>query len=47
MKVAVTGGSGQLGTLVLRRLIDRREVDRVVDLDVVAPSLVSGKLEFR
>ncbi len=47
VKVAVTGGSGQLGTLVLRRLIDDRDVARVVDLDRVPPSLVSGKLEFR
>src|SRR5262245_7583572 len=34
MKVVVTGGSGQLGTLVLERLLARPEVDRVVSLDV-------------
>jgi nucleoside-diphosphate-sugar epimerase len=47
VKVAVTGGSGQLGALVLKRLIDERAVARVVDLDRVPPPLVSGKLEYR
>jgi UDP-glucose 4-epimerase len=47
VKVAVTGGSGQLGALVLRRLLDDRAVERVVDLDRVPPPLVHGKLELR
>jgi nucleoside-diphosphate-sugar epimerase len=44
MKVAVTGGSGQLGTLVLRRLVDDRRVQEVVSLDVRPPLVASGKL---
>lgn len=37
MKVVVTGGSGQLGTLVLRRLIALRRVERIVSLDLEPP----------
>src|SRR5881394_2706923 len=44
MRVAVTGGSGQLGTLVLRRLADERSVKEIVALDVRPPLIVSGKL---
>ena len=44
MRVAVTGGSGQLGTLVLRRLADDRTVKEIVALDLRPPSIVSGKL---
>src|SRR4051794_32775839 len=44
MRVAVTGGSGQLGTLVLRRLADDRSVKEIVALDVRPPLVVSGKL---
>lgn len=47
MKVAVTGGSGQLGGLILRRLIDDRAVKRVLSLDLRPPALVNGKLESR
>ena len=43
--VAVTGGSGQLGTLVLRRLIDDRSIKRVVSIDLRPPLLAGGKLE--
>jgi UDP-glucose 4-epimerase len=45
MRVAVTGGSGQLGTLVLKRLCADRAVKRVISLDVRPPAAVSGKLE--
>jgi nucleoside-diphosphate-sugar epimerase/putative sterol carrier protein len=45
MRVVVTGGSGQLGTLVLQRLIDWRKVKRIVSLDVQPPLVASGKLE--
>lgn len=45
MRVAVTGGSGQLGTVVLRRLIAARWVTSIVSLDVRPPMVVSGKLE--
>ena len=38
MKVAVTGGAGQLGTVVLRRLIDERKVRQVVSLDLRPPA---------
>jgi UDP-glucose 4-epimerase len=45
-KVAVTGGSGQLGTLIMQRLFDRTEVDAVLCIDRAPPRLASGKLEF-
>lgn len=44
MRVAVTGGSGQLGTLLLRRLADDRSVKEIVALDLRPPLIVSGKL---
>lgn len=44
MKVAVTGGSGQLGTLVLRRLAMERSVSEVVSLDLRPPMAVGDKL---
>ena len=44
MRVAVTGGSGQLGTLVLRRLADDRAVREIVALDLRPPLIISGKL---
>lgn len=46
MKVAVTGGSGQLGTLVLERLVDDPAVERVYDLDMRPPAFASAKLKF-
>jgi nucleoside-diphosphate-sugar epimerase/putative sterol carrier protein len=44
VRVAVTGGSGQLGTLVLRRLADDRSIHGIVALDLRPPLIVSGKL---
>lgn len=44
MRIAVTGGSGQLGTLVLRRLADDRAVKGIVAIDLRPPLIVSGKL---
>jgi nucleoside-diphosphate-sugar epimerase/putative sterol carrier protein len=44
MKIAVTGGSGQLGTLVLKRLAADRAVQEIVSLDVKPPRIASRKL---
>ncbi len=44
MRIAITGGSGQLGTLVLRRLADDRAVKEIVAVDLRPPLIVSGKL---
>jgi nucleoside-diphosphate-sugar epimerase len=46
MNVLVTGGSGQLGTLVVRRLVQDRKVKRVVTLDLAPPRVASPKLEI-
>lgn len=43
--VAVTGGSGQLGTLVLRRLIEDATVERVISIDRRPPVIGAPKLE--
>lgn len=45
LRVAVTGGSGQLGTLILRRLIDDRSIGAIVSIDLKPPALLSGKLQ--
>lgn len=45
MKVAVTGGAGQLGTVVLRRLAVERGVTALRSLDLRPPAVASGKLE--
>jgi len=44
MRVAVTGGAGQLGTLVLRRLCADRTIADVRSLDLRPPLAVSPKL---
>jgi nucleoside-diphosphate-sugar epimerase/putative sterol carrier protein len=44
MKIAVTGGSGQLGTLVLRRLAADRSVSEIISLDLQPPRIASRKL---
>jgi UDP-glucose 4-epimerase len=43
-KVAVTGGSGQLGRLVVRRLIDEPGVRAVLSIDHRPPCIASPKL---
>jgi UDP-glucose 4-epimerase len=43
--VAVTGGSGQLGTHVLRRLLDDPNVERVISIDRRPPVIGSPKLQ--
>jgi len=42
--VAVTGGSGQLGTLVVRRLLADPQVGRVISIDRRLPIIASPKL---
>jgi nucleoside-diphosphate-sugar epimerase/putative sterol carrier protein len=44
MNIAVTGGSGQLGTHILRRLLRDRAVRGVVSIDRRPPSVPGGKL---
>ena len=46
MKVVVTGGSGQLGSLVVARLIAQRKIKRVVSIDLLPPRVASPKLEW-
>jgi UDP-glucose 4-epimerase len=45
MRVAVTGGSGQLGSLVLRRLADERSIKSIVAVDLRPPLVASSKIE--
>jgi UDP-glucose 4-epimerase len=44
VKVVVTGGAGQLGTVILRRLVRERSVREIVSLDVRPPVVASGKV---
>jgi UDP-glucose 4-epimerase len=45
MRVAITGGSGQLGGLVLRRLADERSITEIVAIDLRLPLTASSKIE--
>jgi nucleoside-diphosphate-sugar epimerase/putative sterol carrier protein len=47
MKVVVTGGSGQLGSLVLERLVLQRKIKKVVSLDLVPPIVPSPRIDWR
>jgi nucleoside-diphosphate-sugar epimerase len=44
MRVAITGGSGQLGTQVIRRLLDDGEIEAIVSIDKRPPRLGDRKL---
>src|SRR5262245_30148798 len=44
MRIVVTGGSGQLGTLVLRRLAGDRSVSSIVSIDLRPPLVASGRV---
>lgn len=46
MQVAVTGGSGQLGSQITERLLAHPQVSRVVVIDVRPPRLQNPKLQF-
>lgn len=45
MRVAITGGSGQLGSLVLRRLADERSITSIAAIDLRPPLVASSKIE--
>jgi UDP-glucose 4-epimerase len=45
VKVVVTGGAGQLGTVVLRKLALDRTIKEIVSLDVRPPIVASGKVK--
>jgi len=47
VRVVVTGGSGQLGTLVLRRLLADRKIKQIVSLDLEPPAVAGRKLAAR
>ncbi|HVY48055.1 MAG TPA: NAD-dependent epimerase/dehydratase family protein, partial [Minicystis sp.] len=44
MHVAVTGGSGQLGTQLLRKLARSRAVREIVSIDLAPPRVASAKI---
>ena len=44
--VAITGVSGYLGSLLLKRLIQEPEVEHIIGLDIKEPSLQSAKFMF-
>ena len=46
MKIAVTGGSGQLGTLVLRRLIADKNIKEVLAIDLRPPAVAGAKIRM-
>lgn len=45
MKIAVTGGSGQLGTLVLRKLAADRKITSIRSIDLRPPLVANRKVE--
>jgi nucleoside-diphosphate-sugar epimerase len=44
LQIVVTGGSGQLGTLVLRRLIADKTIHQVIAIDLRPPVVASAKI---
>ncbi len=47
MRVVVTGGSGQLGTCLLKRLVADRKVKRIVCIDLKPPCVPSPKIDWQ
>ncbi len=47
MRIVVTGGSGQLGTLVLERLVTQRQIKKIVSLDLLPPTVPSSRIDWR
>jgi UDP-glucose 4-epimerase len=47
MKVVVTGGSGQLGTAVLERLVATRTIKKIICLDLIPPTVPSARIDWR
>ncbi len=45
-RIAVTGGSGQLGTLIIQRLLGLDDIEAVVCIDRTPPRIPSTKLKF-
>ena len=45
-KIAITGGSGQLGTLIIRRLLGCSDIEGVVCIDRTRPRIAAARLEF-
>jgi UDP-glucose 4-epimerase len=44
--VAITGVSGYIGTLLLKRLVQETEIERIIGIDVEEPSFQSPKFTF-
>jgi UDP-glucose 4-epimerase len=44
--VAITGVSGYLGTLLLKRIVQEAEVERIIGLDIREPAFTSPKFTF-
>lgn len=47
MKVVVTGAAGQLGSLVLERLVAHPGIEQILALDLVPPRIPGSNIEYR
>lgn len=43
--VAITGARGYIGTMLIERLVEREEIDRIVAIDVLPFEPIGGKIE--